>query len=214
MCPTYRVQHLYEEVAVPTAATSLNYFARKSSSYSVIVINRYKRLSWHLQEHQSQVVASTMDRLQHGPLTRIHRKPAPHFMCFFSWNKTIGAMMLPFGCNGSQPIPNILAHNFFSKKCQVKLWPDNENFVFVKKIIDYLSLEGRSQQNWTMLMSIPTYFCPNCFIFRIFEAIQARGLPEVAIFRFLEKTNRCYHHFTVISRKNDFKTQANLHFWK
>ena len=51
-------------------------------------------------------------------------------------------MMLPFGCNGSQPIPNILA----SKKCQVKLWPDNENFVFVKKIIDYLSLAARSQQ--------------------------------------------------------------------
>ena len=52
---------------------------------------------------------------------------------FVAGIKTIGAMILPFGCNTSQPIPNILAHNFFSKKCQVKLWLDNENFVFVKK---------------------------------------------------------------------------------
>jgi len=42
--------------------------------------------------------------------------------------------MLPFGCNTSQPIPNILADNFFLKNGQVKFWPDNENVgSFLKK---------------------------------------------------------------------------------
>ena len=50
--------------------------------------------------------------------------------------------MLPFGCNRSQPIPNILADNFFSKNGQVKFWPDNENFgsVLKKSIISLLQL--------------------------------------------------------------------------
>ena len=67
-------------------------------------------------------------------------------------------MMLPFGCNTSQPIPNILADTFFSKNGQVKFWPDNENFGSVKKKIDYFSLTARSQQKRTMLVSTPTSF--------------------------------------------------------
>merc|ERR1712102_267333 len=80
---------------------------------------------------------------------------------FLAGIKTIGAMMLPFGCNRSQPIPNILAGRFFSKNGQVKFWPDNENVGSVKKKIGYFSLTARSQQKRTMLVSIPTYFCPN-----------------------------------------------------
>ena len=34
--------------------------------------------------------------------------------------------MLPFGCNRSQPIPNILADTFFSKNGQVKFWNQPE----------------------------------------------------------------------------------------
>ena len=51
-------------------------------------------------------------------------------------------MMLPFGCNRSQPIPNILADTFFWKNGQVKFWPDNENFgsVLKKSIISLLQL--------------------------------------------------------------------------
>ena len=57
--------------------------------------------------------------------------------------KTIGAMMLPFGCNTSQPIPNILAHNFFSKNGQVEFWPIEKISGPFKKI-DYFSLTARS----------------------------------------------------------------------
>ena len=35
---------------------------------------------------------------------------------FLAGIKTIEAMMLPFGCNRSQPIPNILADTFFFEK--------------------------------------------------------------------------------------------------
>jgi len=73
--------------------------------------------------------------LQHGQETSFYRKTTPHYRWFF-WAgiKTIGAMMLPFGCNTSQPIPNILADNFFLKNGQVKFWPDNENVgSFLKK---------------------------------------------------------------------------------
>ena len=46
--------------------------------------------------------------------------------------------MLPFGCNTSQPIPNILADTFFSKNGQVKFWPDNENFGSVFKNLRFV----------------------------------------------------------------------------
>ena len=64
--------------------------------------------------------------------------------------------MFHFGCNTSQPIPNILADTFFSKNGQVKFWPDNENFGVRLKKIDYFSLTARSQQKRTVLVSIPT----------------------------------------------------------
>ena len=88
---------------------------------------------------------STTDRLQclqHGQESRFHRKTTPHFRWFF-WAgiKTIGAMMLPFGCNTSQPIPNILADTFFSKNGQVKFWPDNENVGSVLKKSDISLLQ-------------------------------------------------------------------------
>ena len=66
-------------------------------------------------------------------------------------------MMLPFGCNTSQPIPNILADKFFSKNGQVKFWPDNENVGSVLKKIGYFSLTARSQQKRTM-----THFHLSC----------------------------------------------------
>merc|ERR1711923_509361 len=98
-------------------------------------------------------VARSTDRLQclqHGQETWFYRKTTPHYRCFFlAGIKTIGAMMLPLGCNRSQPIPNILADTFFSKNGQVKFWPDNENK------IDF-TLTARSQQKRTMLVSIPT----------------------------------------------------------
>ena len=83
----------------------------------------------------------TMDRLQHGHPSGLHRKTTPHFRWFFflAGIKTIGAMMLPFDSNRSQPIPNILADTFFSKNGQVKFWPDNENFGSVKKNRLFLS---------------------------------------------------------------------------
>ena len=69
----------------------------------------------------------------------------PLILCvFLAGIKSIGAMMLPFGCNTSKPIPNILSVNFFTKNGQVKFWSDNENFMSVKKI-DYFSLTVRSQ---------------------------------------------------------------------
>ena len=49
--------------------------------------------------------------------------------------------MLPFGCNTSQPIPNILADTFFSKNGQVKFWPDNENVGSVLKKSDISLLQ-------------------------------------------------------------------------
>ena len=60
---------------------------------------------------------------------------------FLAGIKTIGAMMLPFGCNTSQPIPNILADTFFSKNGQVKFWPDNENVGSVLKKSDISLLQ-------------------------------------------------------------------------
>ena len=60
---------------------------------------------------------------------------------FLAGIKTIGAMMLPFGCNTSQPIPNILADTFFSKNSQVKFWPDNENVGSVLKKSDISLLQ-------------------------------------------------------------------------
>ena len=65
----------------------------------------------------SHFVPRTTDRLQHGHPSGLHRKTTPHYRWFFlAGIKTIGAMMLPFGCNRSQPIPNILAHIFFFEK--------------------------------------------------------------------------------------------------
>ena len=90
------------------------------------------------------IVVSTdrLQCLQHGQESRFHRKTTPHFRWFF-WAgiKTIGAMMLPFGCNTSQPIPNILADTFFSKNGQVKFWPDNENVGSVLKKSDISLLQ-------------------------------------------------------------------------
>ena len=90
-------------------------------------------------------VYKTTDRLQclqQGQETRENRKTTPHYR-WFLWAgiKTIGAMMLPFGCNTSQPIPNILADTFFSKNGQVKFWPDNENVGSVLKKSDISLLQ-------------------------------------------------------------------------
>ena len=60
---------------------------------------------------------------------------------FLAGIKIIGAMMLPFGCNRSQPIPNILADKFFSKNGQVKFGPDNENVGSVLKKSDISLLQ-------------------------------------------------------------------------
>ena len=80
--------------------------------------------------------------LQHGQETCFYRKTTPHYRWFFlAGIKTIGAMMLPFGCNTSQPIPNILADTFFSKNGQVKFWPDNENVGSVLKKSDISLLQ-------------------------------------------------------------------------
>ena len=87
-------------------------------------------------------VTDRLQCLQQGQETRENRKTTPHYRCFFlAGIKTIGAMMLPFGCNTSQPIPNILADTFFSKNGQVKFWPDNENVGSVLKKSDISLLQ-------------------------------------------------------------------------
>ena len=89
------------------------------------------------------LITDRLQCLQQGQETRENRKTTPHYRwVFLAGIKTIGAMMLPFGCNTSQPIPNILADNAFSKNGQVKFWPDNEKFrVRLKKsIISLLQL--------------------------------------------------------------------------
>ena len=66
--------------------------------------------------------------------------------------KTIGVVMLPFGCNTSKSIRNIF---FF-----FKFWPDNENFgvVFQQSIISLLQLVV-NRNEWCY--SIDVYFCQN-----------------------------------------------------
>ena len=78
----------------------------------------------HILSIYKACIAFNMDAL----LDFIAKLPLILAVCvFLAGIKTSGAMMLRFGCNTSQPIPNILADNFFSKNGQVKFWPDNEN---------------------------------------------------------------------------------------
>ena len=88
------------------------------------------------------IVTDRLQCLQHGQDTWFYRKTTPHYRCvFLAGIKTIAAMMLPFGCNRSQPIPNILADTFFSKNGQVKFWPENENVGSVLKKSDISLLQ-------------------------------------------------------------------------
>ena len=73
-----------------------------------------------LRRRKKTCLTSDMDRLQclqHGLESLFYRKTTPHFRCLFlAGIKTIGAMMLYFGCNTSQPIPNIFADKVQSDK--------------------------------------------------------------------------------------------------
>merc|ERR1712102_97668 len=97
-------------------------------------------------------------------------------------------MMLPFGCNSSQPILNILADIMFCFEKMVK-----SNFGPITKIsgpfkkIVYFSLTARSQQKRTILVSIPTYFCPNFSFFAFLRRFKQQGCQKLRFFVFLKK---------------------------
>ena len=125
----------------------------------------------------SGILVITSDRLQHGQHTRLYRKTSPilgEFFFFLAGRKTIGAMMLYFGSNTSQPIPNKFAHIFFSKNGQVKFWPDNENFQ--KSIISLLQLEFNRNERYYCVYPLIFAQIGQFSYFLDFESIRITGL--------------------------------------
>ena len=113
---------------------------------------------------------------------------------FLAGIKSIGAMMLPFDCNTSQPIPNKLAYNYLSKNGEDKFNSITKISGPFKKRIDYFSLTARSQQKRTVLVSIPMYICPNVS-FVVFSR-------RFFFLFFFSLSSPLYSHFSIYTSEN------------
>ena len=149
----------------------------KAMMCSAIKIDVCEDIVCATMQYYSILVCLGIDRLQHGP------------------RNVILSLILGVFCNKSQPIPNILAHIFFRKIVESNFGPITKISGPFKKI-DYFSLTARSQQKRTMLVCIPTYFCPIFFhffyiFFCIFEAIRAtaKGQHHSSNSFYLSSTN-------------------------
>ena len=95
--------------------------------------------------------------------------------------------MLPFGCNRSQPIPNILADTFFSKNGQVKFWPDNENVGSVLKKSDISLLQLVVNRNERCQCLYPRIFAQFFLFFAFSRRFKQQGCQKLRFFVFWKK---------------------------